>query len=172
MTIDLRTSAERRYDALKDGSAYVKPAALQDDPRVDLPLLPEEATILDHLWAGLALELPAGVQFGQLADGTPIMGDFEPLGAAGQRSGVVSIDTPGWSLHADADGMIAGGNKRDTITLEELTYQDVIELRALVASDTFERLYAAAVAWERGDTAAPGAGNNQIAILRAIDGGE
>ena len=155
MTIDLRTSAERRYDALKDGSAYVKPA-LQDDPRADLPLLPEEAAILAHMRAGLALDLPAGVQFGQLADGTPIIGDFEPGGAAGQRSGVVSIDTPSWSLHADADGMIAGQNARESISFDTLTYQDVIELRALVASDTFERLYAAAVAWERGDAAAPG----------------
>ena len=155
MTIDLRTSAERRYDALKDGSAYVKPA-LQDDPRADLPLLPEEAAILAHMRAGLALDLPAGVQFGTLADGTPILGDFEPGGAAGQRSGVVSIDTPSWSLHADADGMIAGQNARESISFDTLTYQDVIELRALVASDTFERLYAAAVAWERGDAAAPG----------------
>ena len=154
MTIDLRTSAERRYDALKDGSAYVKPA-LQDDPRADLPLLPEEAAILAHMRAGLALDLPAGVQFGQLADGTPIMGGFEPGGATGQRSGVVSIDTPSWSLHADADGMIAGQNARESISFDTLTYQDVIELRALVASDTFERLYTAAVAWERGDTTAP-----------------
>ena len=151
MTIDTRTPAEIRYDALKDGSAYVKPAALQDNPRVDLPLLPEEATILDHLWAGLALELPADVQFGQLADGTPMMGSF----GGGQRSGVVSIDTPNWSLHADADGMIAGQNARESIAFDTLTYQDVLDLRALVASDTFERLYAAAVAWERGDAAAP-----------------
>ena len=155
MTTDTRTPAERRYDAERDGSLYARPAALQDNPRVDLPLLPEEATILAHLRAGLALDLPAGVQFGQLADGTPIMGDFEPGGAAGQRSGVVSIDTPSWSLHADADGMIAGQNARESISFDTLTYQDVIELRALVASDTFERLYTAAVAWERGDTTAP-----------------
>ena len=49
MTTDTRAPAEIRYDALKDGSAYVKPAALQDNPRVDLPLLPEEAAILAHL---------------------------------------------------------------------------------------------------------------------------
>ena len=53
MTIDLRTPAEIRYDAERDGSLYIKPAALQDNPRADLPLLPEEATILAHLRAGL-----------------------------------------------------------------------------------------------------------------------
>ena len=49
MTTDTRTPAERRYDAERDGSLYARPAALQDNPRVDLPLLPEEATILAHL---------------------------------------------------------------------------------------------------------------------------
>ena len=158
MTTDNRTPAEIRYDAERNGSAYARTAERQDDPRIDLPLLPEEETILEHLLDGMTIGLPAGVQFGQLADGTPIMGNFEPGGAPGERSGVVSIDTPTWSLFADADGMIAGQNARESVAFDRLTYQDVLDLRALVTSDTFERLYTAAVAWKRGDTVAPSDG--------------
>lgn len=83
---------------------------------------------------------------GELADGTPIMGSYEE----GKRSGVVSVELPGWYVDADDTGFLSLGLQDDAagiVELRDVTLEQVNALRALLATDAIERLLSAARAW-------------------------
>jgi hypothetical protein len=139
-TLDTRTPQEIAYDSLKDGSAYFKPQPAAEDADYD-----PWADIIDTL---------AGVEhqpFGTLADGTPILGQFNMR--APKRWGVVHSRPAGWSFCVDDGGHISGSSvgEEPSIDIDGATVEQLRELAALVNAGVFDHLLAAAEAWGRGD---------------------
>lgn len=148
---DLRTPAEIAYDAQRDGSAYTKPTPLSTGEELILKLLIEllppdaeelpAAPRVNRSWAD---KLP-DVAFGQLADGSTIWAEYD---VTDERLGVVNAEFGNWSISADDSGVFNMGDS--TRDYWELTIDQLRSLRALFVSDVFERMYAAALAWEHG----------------------
>lgn len=182
-TIDTRTEAERRYDAERDGSLYLRPVAAEiaADHAVADPIAALRAQIdatedyetrrrlIFRLFDTIIATdtAPAGGESdtlaGYLPDGTPIHGEYLIGVEPKARWGVVAVDYPGWRITMDHDGYFtiandAGGGET---LCDEWHMRDLPTRRAAVShlllSDTLERLHAAAVAWERGDMPTPAA---------------
>lgn len=94
---------------------------------------------------------PRLVPFGALPDGTPIMGEHDPIFPR-QRTGCVWADVGDFSITASADGI---STQMGAIDLEGATPDDLAALRRLLLSDTCDRLFAAARAWENGEPEPP-----------------
>lgn len=151
---DLRTPAEIAYDAQRDGSAYTKPTPLSAREELILNLLiellppdAEELPAAPRVNRPYADKLP-DVPFGQLADGSTIWAEYD---VDDTRMGVVNAEQQGWQLSADDSGVFNMGD--GTRDYWELTIDQLRSLRALFVSDVFERMYAAAQAWEHGQPA-------------------
>jgi hypothetical protein len=168
---------EARYDAERNGTLYTKPGSdtvwagvldITDDPANDgREISPDEERALDILLADEdavnawidAARTPADQPFGQLANGTVIYGTFDTTKVgAGRRSGCVTIETPAIMLTADCDGFVSGENRRGddwSINFDGASLAEIHALRDFLNSGAVERMLAAAVAWEHGDTEPP-----------------
>lgn len=157
---------EAKYDAERSGAAWLKVQAITDDPRdigsqiLDILTNDDDAgddEITIAQWIDAALT-PTDQPFGTLADGTVIYGTFDTTAAgAGERSGCVMVRTPAINLTADCNGFVSGENNRDewTINLDGASLAEIHALRDFLNSGAIERMLAAAVAWENGDTQPP-----------------
>lgn len=113
---------------------------------------------------------PHFAPFGALADGTPIMGEHDYT-FPDLRTGCVWADVGRFSIVASADGL---DTQSGGIDLEGATPDDLAALRSLLLSDTCDRLFAAARAWEDGalepPTFAPPAASVQVEHWQGEDG--
>jgi hypothetical protein len=174
MSIDTRTPAEIAYDNLKSGAAYIKdeytplsPAweavlGITSNPRDTgsqiLDILTNDADAGDDEIAIAQWIDRTDQPFGTLTDGTVIYGTFDTTAAgAGKRSGCVTVRTPAINLTADCDGFVSGENGRDdwSINFDGASLEDIRKLRDFLNSGAVERMLAAAVAWENGDSEPP-----------------
>jgi hypothetical protein len=154
---------EALYDAQRSGAAWLKVQAITDDPTNDGAaqvwdmiidaITPAESRALDIL-----LKAQSDQPFGQLADGTIIYGGFDTTKAPAVRSGCVSVRTPAIRLTADCDGFCSGENQPGdgwSINFDGASLDELHALRDFLNSGAVERMLAAAVAWENGDTQPP-----------------
>jgi hypothetical protein len=147
-------------------------ARLLNDPRVIQALGSSRedtnalASILEECDGGESE--PEPVPFGELADGTPIMGIFDGVNGTYHRDSCVEAAPGDWTIVGSADGGFAFGN--DVVDIEQITMPQIIALRKLLNSDTFERMVMAAEAWGRGDTEPPAFADRPVsAYLRGWD---
>jgi hypothetical protein len=181
MTTDTRTPAEIAYDNQRSGAAYVRQsdegdqaaayseqfaAGVRDGLAIGQAIKNGEYTPLSPAWEAILditddstnngrAHAPEPVPFGELADGTPIMGQFDDIPDRGpwERWGVVSADVGECSVTADDSGSFSFNIGEHGI--EGATLAELVAFRAVLNSGAFERLYAASVAWGRGDTEPP-----------------
>jgi hypothetical protein len=156
MSIDTRTPQERRYDAERDGTLYIKP-----EPAEDPNYNPWDDIIPVLLDGTPAPYYPAPQPFGQLTDGTPIMGGWNGVPGSGQfdRWGVVHAEPEGFSLCVDDSGHIALSNEgaEPAIDIDGATVAQIAALRAFLNTDAIEQMLTHAIAWGRGDAEPPAA---------------
>jgi hypothetical protein len=159
MSIDTRTEAERRYDAERTGTLYFPEPTEREILTAIIDLAPATDEADYNPWADI-IDVLAGVEqqrFGQFADGTPILGQFNMR--APKRWGVVHAKPAGWSFCLDDSGHISGSSagEEPTIDVDGATIEQLKALAALVNAGVFDRLLAAAEAWGRGDAEPPAA---------------
>jgi hypothetical protein len=167
----LRTSAERAFYELREGSGWLPILASTDDPTNDGQLHDDEQAIA----AWIDARQPDRQPFGTLADGTVMYGGFDTTKAgAGVRSGCVTVNTSAMMLTADCDGFVSGENRRGdewSINFDRASLDEIRALRAFLNSDAIERMLVAAVAWRYGDSEPPAFAEPQSDYRRGWDDG-
>ncbi len=131
--MDTRTPQERAYDALRDGSAYLRRPATLVDATTDYINCTMTEQAFDHL-----------------PDGTTIYGDIENVPKPGSRSPTVHADIGAFGLCADSHGHISGNAFGQVIEFDGVTRQQMEALRVLLNSGAVERMFDAAERWAAG----------------------